>query len=61
MVNLLLVALVVIILVLLFGGGILLKIIDLTIGIIGFLILLVIAVWLLHYLSSSANKSSSHS
>jgi membrane protein implicated in regulation of membrane protease activity len=51
MVNLLLVALVVIILVLLFGGGILLKLINFALGIIVFLVLLVIAVWLLHRLS----------
>lgn len=51
MVNLLLVILVVVVLVLLFGGGILLKIINLALGVIVFLVLLVIAVWLLHRLS----------
>jgi hypothetical protein len=57
MVNLLLVALVVIVLVLLFGGGILLKLINLALGVIVFLVLLVIAVWLLHRLSPSTKTN----
>ena len=59
MVNLLLVALVIIVLVLLFGGGVLLKLINLALGVIVFLVLLVIAVWLIHSLSpgNRSNRS----